>query len=123
MRVSLLKCLAVLLMLGMMLTHTKPAEAHNLSKPQYQASYQDHGTPAASGWKTEVSIAVFPASGNDDCGGGCCSMAAACCSMATLNNHSIDFPFVPAAFEFHAWSDDLPQGPPYTLLRPPKFSV
>lgn len=128
MRVSFLKCMAILVLLGMMMTHSRPAEAHDVphvSKPTYHASYSGSTVPAASRIEASASAAVAPVSGHhEDCCLCCCPMSTACCSMAAaLNHYALDFALLPASFEFHAGTDALPQGPPYMLLRPPKFSA
>lgn len=121
------KLLAVLLLLGVMLAMPKSAEAHNVSGAKYKASSQGHHAPSdparASEQEHFVAAATADNSQDEDCETGCCLMAAACCSPAALAQAEFKFPLFPAAYAFEIGSQVLPQGPPYTLLRPPKYSA
>lgn len=120
-----MKLLAVLLFLGIMLGMPKAAEAHNVSGAKNQASYQDHHSRAATANTIQheqyvVAVGVNQ-SQEDNCETGCCLMTAACCSPAALAQAEFKFPHFAAAYVFEIGSQVLPQGPPYTLLRPPKY--
>ena len=122
MKVGIVKFLVVVLAVGFMFAMPKTAEAH---PAKFHASTQEKSAPAAV--KTEISaqaVAVLSGSNEDDgCEGGCCTMTAACCSPAALMQHQFELVPVQAAFDFDYNTEVMPQGPPYTLLRPPKFSA
>lgn len=119
---GIVKFLAVVLALGFMFAMPKAAEAH---PAKFHVSSQEKSVPAAT--KTEISaqaVAVLSGSDQDDgCVGGCCTMTAACCSPAALTQHQFELMPVQAAFDFDFNIEAMPQGPPYSLLRPPKFST
>jgi hypothetical protein len=126
MKFSVFKFLAVLLALSVMLAMPKSAEAHKVSGTKHQASYQDHSVPKAPASVTGSEISVVSVSSSndeDDCETGCCSMTAACCSPAALSPQAFEFTRFTAGHVIEIGSQVLPQGPPYTLLRPPKFST
>lgn len=124
MKVGIVKFLAVVFALGFMFAMPKTAEAHNVSA-KFHTSSQEKSVPTAV--KSEISaqaVAVLSGSDEDDgCVDGCCTMAAACCSPAALAQHQLELSPLHAAFDFDLNIEAMPQGPPYSLLRPPKFSA
>lgn len=124
MRATAIKYLAVLLLLGAILSYSTTAEAHRTPTQKYQATYQDHEPPVSVGKGSDATVATALSGSDDDgCLGGCCAMTAYCCPTAAITPSP--FEFVPnlVAFEFDFRTKTLAPSLPYTLLRPPQRSV
>jgi hypothetical protein len=102
------------------------AEAHGLDYPAaYQAASQStHIKLEASASKAETVVAksVSP-SQEDNCKDGCCSSMSMGCFAAAIPPSSPDMHIVRDAFDPGLPELSLPPGPPFSLLRPPRFSA
>lgn len=120
----------LLLVAGLMVWQAKSADAHGLSHPEtYQASSsptQSTDVKAESSVSKAKTVIIKAASSSSsqkgDCKGGCCSMGI-CCFAATLSQ--VSFEVIPQRDSFERGLPELslPQGPPSSLLRPPRFSA
>lgn len=121
---GIVKFLAVVLALGFMFAMPKSAEAHNAPAKFHAPSSERSAPVAVKGEVSAQAVAVLSGSDEDDgCLEGCCTMTAACCSPAAISQHQLELVPLHAAFDFDLNIEAMPQGPPYSLLRPPKFSA
>src|ERR1035437_1990843 len=119
------------LLVGLMVWQTKSADAHCIDHPAtYEASAQStHIKSETSALKAEIVIvkaaSVASLSQEDNCKDGCCcSMGGGCCTATALPPHSLNANIlVRDAFEIDLPELSLPQGPPSSLLRPPRLSA
>lgn len=107
---------------GLCLTmKAQSAEAHaGHAATQYSAPGKAVSSPGISA-QEQVSV-LSSQQDENGCQSGCCTLVACCCVAVTP--HSQEVPEYPAVVPVQGTSVvPLPQGPPYQLLRPPKFSV
>ncbi len=120
-------CRVLILLVAMMVWQTHVARAHGMEDEEsYTASSYsgaDAHTASVSDKNDNVQI-VSSASerSHKNCLGICCSGAACCFAAVLSENTSVPdlagLHFVPVGPQ-----TVLPQGPPYSLSRPPRFSV
>lgn len=117
----------LMLLAGFMLWQSGTAEAHGLEKHGVSAvPCADHSNaPQKAFFKQaaqEQEIAATNSQEDSKCDGKCC-MNSACCSPMALPTHEMPSYNRVVTFVFAPPMQALPQGSPYTLLRPPKISA
>jgi len=111
----------LVLLAGLMVWQGKNADAHGLpGSATYHPPTQSSSVTHDKQIKAEV-VAASEQQENNDCDGTCCASSLCCISAALIPAvHTVapqsktKISYFSAAF--------LPQGPPFTLLRPPRFS-
>lgn len=120
-----------ILLTGLMVWQVKSAEAHSLEhlgayEPAVQSQSAKSSETSVSKDEVVVAEAVSIASSpqEDNCKDACCSLGGSCCSSAAISSsQSFDINVVRDAFYSGLSELPLPQGPPSSLLRPPRFSA
>lgn len=88
-----------------------------------QSAHEKSGAPVLKAEVTIVRTASAVSSSREDtCKGGCCSSMGACCFVAAPPS-SLSINIIGNASYAGLPELSLPQGPPSSLLRPPRFSA
>lgn len=95
------------------------AEAHSFAAPAHPASYTS-SSPAKPG--TIVVVALASQDNEDGCKDGCCTSTMSCCVAALPPTAEMQLRLEAAGIVALS-NAPLPQGPPFTLLRPPRAAA
>lgn len=117
----------LMLLAGFMLWQSGTAEAHGLEKHGVSAvPCADHSNAPQKSFSKQATqeqeIAAASSQEGSKCDGKCC-MNSACCSPMAIPSLEMQSYNRVVTFAFSPPLQSLPQGPPYMLLRPPKFSA
>lgn len=123
MRLSLFQIVALFLLVGLMLWHPHAAQAHEFDNDGYTVTHQSGDPSPTEAKATDTQVFASASQHENNCHGACCSMGGLCCASGALPAAAQDFAFKSAKFDFAFPKQSLPQGPPFSLLRPPKFSA
>ena len=112
----------LILLAGLMVWQGKSAEAHGQpGSATYDPPSQSSSVTHDNQIKAEIALASNQQE-NKDCDGTCCASSMCCVSVALVpTSHAFASQNKTQISDFSAAF--LPQGPPFTLLRPPRSSI